>query len=190
MPEKLQKLDPTKILTTTSRHILYDCLLKGMLIKDAAKEAGYSYRYARNLVANGGITALALQTKAELSKKAGITIESLQSNLLEVAQKAYSKGAYSAATAAYTTLLKSIGGFTDNRPNPEAMRGKELDAKKMEDLRRFAELYYGDQYLAKPVEQPNTLDLRPLPAPIVDNHADMGQAGCKDDGQAENGDND
>jgi len=128
-------------------------LLKGMLVKDAAKEAKLGVKYAQNMVEYSGIKALALQTMAELSKKTGITIINEQLSLKRIADKAEAEGKHSAAVQAHAYLLKSIGGFVDNRPNPDALAGKELDARKMADLRAIADRYYNERYLAaKPIE--------------------------------------
>jgi hypothetical protein len=166
MIDQPKKLDKNKILTTTSRHILFDCLLKGMLVKDAAKEAKLSVKYAQNMVEYSGIKALALQTMAELSEKAQISIVEEQSSFKRIADKAEAEGKYSAAVQAHAYLTKSIGGFMAERPNPEATKGKQ-DAKRDDLLRAIADRVYAELYLAKPVDSVTVLDLRPLPGPTV-----------------------
>lgn len=61
-----EKTIPTKeqVLTTASRKILFECLVKGSSIKEAAKEANLSYRYARKWVAESNIQALVLRETA------------------------------------------------------------------------------------------------------------------------------
>jgi len=50
-----------QVLTTPSRKILFECLVKGLTIKQAAEEANLSYRYARKWVAESNIQALVLR---------------------------------------------------------------------------------------------------------------------------------
>ena len=52
------------ILTTPARKIVFECLAKGLNIKQASAEAGVSYKYARNWVAKSGIKALVLHETA------------------------------------------------------------------------------------------------------------------------------
>jgi hypothetical protein len=168
MTEQTVKLDANKILTTVSRQILYNCILSGMTIKDGAEKAKLNYIYARKLATKGHINALALQTKAEISAKTAISIESEQISLLRIAEKAEAEGKHSAAVQAHAHLLKSIGGFIENRPNPEVLKGKELDTQRIADMRAIADMYYSKRYLAS--EQPTVLDLRPLAGPGGDDN--------------------
>ena len=88
--------------------------------------------------------------RVEIRRKTEITVEQLQRELLDVACKAQAQGKYSAAVAAYSALLKSVGGFVQDRIPPENLAGKALDAKNAEDLRAIADMYYAQRYLARP----------------------------------------
>jgi hypothetical protein len=136
------------ILTTQSRRILFNCLLKGMSIKDAAPQAKLGTRYAQNIVVKSGIANLVKQEMARISEKTAITVELLQSRLLQEAELSSSEGKRAAAIQSYATLLKSIGGFMADRIPDENLAGKALDAKRAEDLRQIAELHYSMKYLA------------------------------------------
>jgi len=77
-----------------------------------------------------------------------ITLISEQNKLLQIADKAYEDGKYAAAVSAHCAIIKTIGGFQADRLPDENLAGKMLDAKKAEDMRRIADLYYSEKYLA------------------------------------------
>ena len=129
---------------------------------EAALAAGYKCRSravaqsigSENLLKPMIAEALA-KHRAEISKRTDITVEQLQRELLDTAEEARAQGKYSAAVAAYSGLLKSVGGFVADRLPPENLAGKALDAKKAEQLRAIADRYYSELYLARPVESVN-----------------------------------
>jgi phage terminase small subunit len=141
----------------------------------AAIDAGYKCRSravaqtigSQNLL-NPMIAARLAQRRAEISAQTGITVESVQNRLLAEAELASQEGKRSAAVAAYGTLLKSIGGMTGDRPHPYSIVGKALDAKKAEDLRAIAEMYYSQKYLAQPIEQPTTRLIDDIGCPTIE----------------------
>lgn len=124
---------------------------------EAALAAGYKCR-SRAVAQSIGcenllkpmIVARLAQRRAEISAQTGITVEYLQSELLAEAKAASAKGKHSAAVAAYTALLKSIGGMTGDRPHPDSMIGKRLDSKEREFLQEVARRVYSERYLAIP----------------------------------------
>ncbi len=124
---------------------------------EAALAAGYKCRSravaqsigAENLL-KPMIAARLAQRRAEISAQTGITVEYLQSELLAEAKAASAKGKHSAAVAAYTALLKSIGGMTGDRPHPEALASKRLSAAEREFLQAVAERVAHERYLAQP----------------------------------------
>lgn len=176
-----EHLDKTKILTTVSRQILFNCLLKGMSIKDASHQAKLNYIYARKVATKGNINALVAQTMAKISAKSEIKVELVQHELHETAQLAKECGEYAAAGGCYATLLKSIGGMTGDRPHPDAMAGKMLDSKRIEDIRAIADIYYNRRYLA--TDEPAVLDFRPLAGPGGDDNSQKDiQTGDMDNG--------
>jgi hypothetical protein len=67
--QESKKLKKSEILTNGTRHTLFNCLMQGMMIKDAAKQAKRDYKYCRNLVAYSGINALVKQEMAEIERK-------------------------------------------------------------------------------------------------------------------------
>ena len=141
---------------------------------EAALAAGYKCRSravaqsigSENLTKPMIAEALA-KHRAEISKRTDITVEQLQRELLDTAEEARAQGKYSAAVAAYSGLLKSVGGFVADRLPPENLAGKALDAKQAEDLRAIAELYYSQKYLAQPIEQPVTRPAEALEGPAM-----------------------
>ncbi len=165
MTEQTVKLDANKILTTTSRRILFDCLLKGMSIKDAAPQAKLGVKYAQNIVGKCGITDLVKQQTAITSAKVGITVELQQLALMADIESAREAHAWGAVMSGRATLLKSIGGMTGERPHPETIAMRDRDGHLLAKMREFADRFYADKYLAKPIEQVTVLDLRPLAGP-------------------------
>jgi len=113
--------------------------------------------------------------KAEIRQKTGITVENQQRALLADIEAAREAGRWGAVMAGHATLLKSIGGMTGDRPHPDSMAGKELDARKMADLRAIADRYYNERYLAaKPIEsitQPTGCPLDAPTQPTIDDHS-------------------
>jgi hypothetical protein len=77
-----------------------------------------------------------------------ITLMTEQQKLLQIADKAYEDGKYAAAVSAHCAIIKTIGGFQADRLPDENLAGKMLDAKKAEDMRKIADLYYSKKYLA------------------------------------------
>jgi len=145
--------------------IAAEYLTNGMLKTEALQAVGYTKNYAQH----GGLKLFdndrlkdeitRLQAKTEL--KNDITIEQLQRELLDVASKAQAEGKYSAAVAAYSALLKSVGGFVADRQPPENLADKMLDAKKAEDMRKIAEIYYARKYLAtQAVKQIESMEIK------------------------------
>jgi len=118
-----------------------------------------------NLVKTCIAGPLAVQ-KAEIRAKTGITVENQQLALLSDIEAAREAGRWGAVMSGHATLLKSIGGMTGDRPHPDSMAGKELDARKMADLRAIADRYYNERYLAaKPIESITQATGCPLDAP-------------------------
>ncbi len=183
-----QPLDKDKILTTVSRQILYNCILSGMSIKDASKEAKLDYTYGRKLATKWNINALAKQTTAKLSEKCEIRIIDQQLELVSDIAAAREAGCWGAVMSGRATLLKSIGGMTGDRPHPDALAGKAKDAQLLDKMREFADRYYGDKYLAKPAEEVTVLDLIPLAGPGgEDNSQKDTQTGDTDNGTNSSG---
>jgi len=77
-----------------------------------------------------------------------VSLRMLQEKLLTVADKAYKNNQYHACISAINSLLKTIGGFQSDRLPDENLAGKMLDAKRSEDMRKIADLYYARKYLA------------------------------------------
>jgi phage terminase small subunit len=129
-------------------------LTNGMIKTKALITVGYTKNYAEHgglkLFDNDRLKAEIARQQAKTELKNDITIEQLQRELLDVARDAYADKRYSAAAAAYSTLLKSAGGLVADRTPPENLAGKMLDAKRTEDLRAIAEMYYSQKYLAQP----------------------------------------
>lgn len=85
-------LKSEKVLTTVKRRILYDCLLKGMLIKAAAKQADLKYDYARKLCTKWHINALVAQKRGEITQKAAEKLEITEERVLrEMASVGFAK---------------------------------------------------------------------------------------------------
>lgn len=136
-----------------------------------------------NMLKPALIGALVSQ-RAEISAKTGITVEKQQLSLMQDIESAREAKAWGAVMSGHATLLKSIGGMTGDRPHPDAMAGKVLDAHKTADLRAIAERYYAERYLAKPAEQVTVLDLRPLPGPTIDDNTQEAQKNVQGQEQA------
>ena len=94
--------------------------------------------------------AFQAELEAELRVASSITIEKIQVRLYEIAQKATEAKQYHAAIAAYTALLKTVGGFVADRLPAENLVGKALDAQRAADMRAIADAYYAQRYLAQP----------------------------------------
>ena len=90
------------------------------------------------------------ELQAELRVSSYISIEKIQAKLYDIAQKATEARQYHAAISAYTTLLKTVGGFVADRLPPENLAGKALDAQRAADMRAIADAYYAQRYLAQP----------------------------------------
>lgn len=100
---------------------------------------------------NPVIAGVLATRKAEICKKSEIEIIDSQLALVRISDKAEAEGKFAAAVQARHVLLKSIGGMTGDRPHPDSLANKALDAKRIEALREAIGQYYADKYLAKPV---------------------------------------
>jgi len=72
-----------------------------------------------------------------------------RNKLLDIADAAYKDKRYAAAVSAHCAIIKTIGGFQADKLPEENLAGKMLDAKRSEDMRKIADLYYANKYLAE-----------------------------------------
>ena len=167
-----------------------------------SEEIGYSKRYAEgNLPAilnkDSRFCEALAERKANLAKQCDIEVIEIQHELLTLA-RTHAQDKPSAAVAAYNAILKTIGGFMADKLPDENLMGKVADAKKAEALRKIADLYYADRYLALPavraieatmVVRPNEEDAQAYvcdnlspEATMVDNGPDGCSSGCSEEG--------
>ena len=88
------------------------------------------------------------EIEAEQRIASSITIEKIQSKLYQIAEKALEAKQFHAAISAYNALLKTLGGFVQDRLPAENLAGKMLDAEKARYIREALDLYYAKKYLA------------------------------------------
>jgi transposase len=134
-----EKTTPTKeqVLTTPSRKILFECLVKDLNIKQAAKEANLSYRYARKWVAESNIQALVLR---ETTAK---TEDLREKRLRQLNARLDNPDLSDAVFAKLLDLqVKLCGWHVQTVTLENTKRQHELDSAKLEELRRLTDLRY------------------------------------------------
>ena len=144
----MQKLDEKQILTNPTRQAIFNSLMQGYNLREAAEKAKKNYKYVRNLVANSGINDLVLQKKAEIGEKCGVTVEYCQNKLLDLAKTCEAKGKHSVAKSCYDSLLKTIGGFQADAPSDKAVALKQIDSDAKVRIAEALGNFYSDKYLA------------------------------------------
>jgi len=147
------KLDEKQILTNPTKQAIFNSLMSGLNLKEAAKEVNKNYKYVRNMVAKNGINSLVLQKRAEIGQKCGITASYLQREYLDLAKSCIKKGKEGVARACYADLMKSIGGFQADAPSDKAIELKQMDAGVRLEIAQVLNRHIDEQYLSiKPVD--------------------------------------
>ena len=159
MAENQVKLDKNKILSTIPRQNLFNNLMSGLRLEEAAKKAHLSPKYASNvatgqapgLVVGCGINALVRQEQAKIGLKNEITVANQQLELIKDRETARAAGKSQAAIRCTELLLKTIGGLQSDRIPEANLEAKRLDTKRAEELRLALIEHNKRKYLA--VEQ-------------------------------------
>jgi len=141
------------VLTTQARRIVFDAVMQGYNLKEAAKQAKLDHNYVQKWVSHSQFYSLINQENAKIVEKMGITVEYCQRKFAEIAELAQAKGHYGVARACWADMCKTIGGFQTDAPNPKGLAAKELDKEKVKALAAAADWFYRRKYLAvEPVE--------------------------------------
>lgn len=123
---KTQVLDKDKILSSSARRIVFDCLMQGLSIQEAAKNANLSEKYVSNvatghapgLVVGCGIHALVKQEQQGIARRTArkleITKEGQIRRFRQIANKAKKAGQLSAATAAEREISTLCGLYAED----------------------------------------------------------------------------
>jgi len=132
--------------------IASEYLTNGMIKSKALQTVGYSKNYAEHgglkLFDNDRLKEEIARQQAKIEKISEISVISEQQKLLEIAEAAFKDKRYAAAVSAHCAIIKTIGGFQAEKQPEENLAGKVLDAKKAEDMRKIADMYYASKYLA------------------------------------------
>lgn len=120
MPEENQTktLNKEEILTTEARRALFNSLLQGYSVKQAAKQAGITYQYARRQATENNIHTLVRQEKEALEAK---TAEKLEINakkqfkkLQEIIDICMSQGKYRECLTAIADQNRLAGLYLED----------------------------------------------------------------------------
>ena len=146
--------------------IAAEYLTNGMVKTKALITVGYSKNYAEHgglkLFDNDRLKDEIAHQQAEIVEKTNITVGILQKKLMDLVEECIRLGKYSVAKSCIDSLLKTIGGFQAEKQPVENLTYKALDAKKAEELRHIAELYYAKKYLAEEaVRQIESTEIKP-----------------------------
>jgi hypothetical protein len=135
-------LDKDKILTCESKHSIFNSLMKGLDLLEAAKIAGVSYDYSRRLVTKGHIRALVRQEKAKIEAKTAeklqITRESLTKNYMKAYDLAEDQGSSTGMTQATQGIARLYG--LDKQVIEQSEQQRQLSEVQASEARRLAEI--------------------------------------------------
>jgi len=146
--------------------IASEYLTNGMIKSKALQTVGYSKNYAEHgglkLFDNDRLKEEIARQQAKIEKISEISVISEQQKLLEIAEAAFKDKRYAAAVSAHCAIIKTIGGFQAEKQPVENLAGKVLDAKKAEDMRKIADMYYASKYLApQAVKEVESTEIKP-----------------------------
>jgi len=126
MSEKTTKLRKKDILTTTARQIVFDAVLEGLNLKQAAKKAKLGHNYVKNWVTNSDFYPLVEQERAKLAQKTaircGITLEKQIRKHAKLFREGVKRGQISAANAAVIEQSKLCGLYQQQEDDAATLK--------------------------------------------------------------------
>jgi len=137
-------------LTGKQKAFIDAYLSNGYNASRAAETAGYkgNENYlgvcGNRLINNDKIKSEIANKTAQTSKKCGITIATIQSELEELRQLALYKGDYSTAARCLELKGKTVGAYTDNINSTDLTKQAELTEQEQIEARRIANIRLAD----------------------------------------------
>jgi len=137
--QKNKTLSKEDILTTPARKVLFDCLIKGLNLKQAAKQANITHQYARRLASGteNNIKALAMrEIKAE-------TVDLREKCTKVLVRIIDDEGAKHGERIKACDVLAKMSGWQSSTVNLETgTRQRELTGTEQAEARRLALLRF------------------------------------------------
>jgi len=151
-----------KILTTKQHLFINHYISNNHNGLQAAKAAGYKGNDKQlATIANQNLNKIYIadeirQREVDIKASIKIDVVTMQRKLMYIVDDILSikddterRKLYHKVVPACNSLIKTIGGFQADKLPEESLVGKMLDAKKAEDMRKIADLYYANKYLAE-----------------------------------------
>lgn len=134
-----------RLSTEKAKVIAAEYMLNGNNKVDALLKAGYSQSYSKGssgkkVFQNILVCAEIERMQARTALKTDITVESIRTDLKNLAGLCLEKGDYSTQARCYELLGKSIAMFTDNLSTTDAVEKKKLDSAEAEEADRIANI--------------------------------------------------